>query len=449
MRSLLLLALLACASAQISVPSKSAGRKLKSNKAPGAAPPAATPATQKKMPNSPQSPIATYFKTLPETTKTSLSSLMKEQRKVKDIPDAAVKNSTRKTILERIKALLGAGFGDYRKARDATTSHKPSSKATPALVDPPPVAATGVPKKISGKKKKKTAAFSSNATDFQTAGFLVVQTPHTTYEAPADATFPMGRTIHVRRADAMNQTDSRFHDCLSRVGGAADVHGGLQTYVTVCPRKASGPAPPVLRPHDPRLIVCLPPLYGRVSRGRLLTFWSHHKALGASVLLLYTTAPIPNTTWLPPPVKQIVVPWSNDGQAWSNSQVWVINDCIQRSASMGYTHALNCDFDEFLVISELLRAQNRSLRSILRADVDVFRAHRYNKSSRGKHITRTASVWTAQVHEMSKLTCFTSADPSRCDKADGSSVAIRHKRLQPKRGPPQEGTFSQLLTFVD
>ena len=119
---------------------------------------------------------------------------------------------------------------------------------------------------------------------------------------------------------------------------------------------------------------------------------------------------------------------------------------------MGYTHALNCDFDEFLVISELLRAQNRSLRSILRADVDVFRArplHRYNNSSPGKHITRTASVWTAQVHEISKLTCFTSADPRSCDKADGSSVAIRHKRLQPKRGPPQEGTFSQLLTFVD
>ena len=298
----------------------------------------------------------------------------------------------------------------------------------------------------------KMASFSSNTTDVQTAGFLVVQTPHTTYEAPADATFPMGRTIHVRRADAMNQTGSRFHDCLSRDVGAADVHNGLQTYVTVCPRKASGPAPPVLRPHDPRLIVCLPPLYGRVSRGRLLTFWSHHKALGASMLLLYTTAPIPNITWLPPPVKQIVVPWSNDGQAHARSQVWVINDCIQRSASMGYTHALNCDFDEFLVISELLRAQNRSLRSILRADVDVFRArplHRYNNSSPGKHITRTASVWTAQVHEISKLTCFTSADPRGCDKADGSSVAIRHKRLQPKRGPPQEGTFSQLLTFVD
>ena len=164
MRSLLLLALLACASAQISVPSKSAGRKLKSNKTPGAAPPgvdmppAATPATGKKMPNSPQSPIATYFKTLPAATKTSLSSLMKEQRKVKDIPDAAVKSSTRKTILEKVKALLGAGFTDYRKARDATTTHKPSSKATPALVAPPPVAATGVPKKTSGKKKKKTAA---------------------------------------------------------------------------------------------------------------------------------------------------------------------------------------------------------------------------------------------------------------------------------------------------
>ena len=113
------------------------------------------------------------------------------------------------------------------------------------------------------------------------------------------------------------------------------------------------------------------------------------------MLLLYTTAPIPNITWLPPPVKQIVVPWSNDGQAWSNSQVWVINDCIQRSASMGYTHALNCDFDEFLVISELLRAQNRSLRSILRADVDVFRACPLH---RGSTLIDLLSYTTMDLH---------------------------------------------------
>jgi len=162
----ILLALLTCVSAEqfVGVPSKSAGRKLKSNKASAAATaPVAMPVVPnmgttkpkpKGMPKAPQSPIAMYFKSLPETTKSGLSNLMKEQRKVKDIADEAVKNSTRKSVNDKIKALLSTGYTEYRKARDAT--HPPTKKpSTPGMKPPMPAAGSAAPM---AKKKKSMGA---------------------------------------------------------------------------------------------------------------------------------------------------------------------------------------------------------------------------------------------------------------------------------------------------
>ena len=274
---------------------------------------------------------------------------------------------------------------------------------------------------------------------YQSGTLTVVEAPHTMYAMPADAAFPTGRMTHVHRGDALDaRADPRFRDCRTRDIGAADVHGLLQPYVTVCPLDKSSPGPPPRPPKSVSLAVCLPPLYDRVSRGHLSRFWSYHKALGASLLQLYTTEPLTNVSWLEPPVNQIVVPWANDGKAWARSQAWAINDCIQRSASMGYTHALSCDFDEFVVVSKKMRSQNTSLRAILRADIDVFQLRPltwYEGASPGKHITRTASVWIAPIHPAGRFACFESKDPDgRCGKVTPWPLALQHKRLHSSKG---------------
>ena len=124
------------------------------------------PAKKPKMPSAPQSPIGSYFKSLPETTKTSLSNLMKEQRKVKGITDEAVKNSTRKAINDKIKVLLGSSYPQYRKARDAThpPTKKPSTgtpKPSTGMPKPPMSAAGGAPPMP--KKKKTTTGVATPA----------------------------------------------------------------------------------------------------------------------------------------------------------------------------------------------------------------------------------------------------------------------------------------------
>ena len=133
----------------------------------------------------------------------------------------------------------------------------------------------------------------------------------------------------------------------------ADVLVALRGKLKV-PSQAPRQGAATTAPQQPRadtIAMCIPPLYGEYLRKTeaLDAHLSYHRSLGVSWTFVYTTVPL--VEWRRPANTTLLhLPWVWSVAIHQRAQNWMINDCIQRSSSHGYTWALNIDLDEYVVL---------------------------------------------------------------------------------------------------
>ena len=226
-------------------------------------------------------------------------------------------------------------------------------------------------------------------------------------------------------------------DCLeASVGDAheyADVLVALCGASSKCPHKHRDKAQQQQPPQQLRadtIAMCIPPLYGEYLRKTeaLDAHLSYHRSLGVAWTFVYTTVPL--VDWRRPANTTLLhLPWVWSVAIHQRAQNWMINDCIQRSSSHGYTWALNIDLDEYVVLPretptllalantagvgiDVLTFGSRPGSSI--EDAATRKPHCNVAKSREqclwyhglrKHLTRTDFIWRAVVHGVGDTCC--------------------------------------------
>jgi hypothetical protein len=188
------------------------------------------------------------------------------------------------------------------------------------------------------------------------------------------------------------------------------------------------------------IALCVPPLYGAPAVVHTaVRHAAYHQSLGVSWTFLYSTFEThdfaENTTLLH-------VAWVHQVRTHQRGQLFQINDCLHRAASLGFKWTLNLDTDEHVV---LLRQHQHSLHDLIGVGTDGRRGERWDvirirprpcqgtppltsrevngtsswfygcgrRTTRYKYLSRTTTVTATNIHGTS-LSC----DERRCRVLD-------------------------------
>ena len=120
-----------------------------------------------------------------------------------------------------------------------------------------------------------------------------------------------------------------------------------RVYVTICPRNVvKVPSQPVNG-----FAACIPPLYGNISTGEVSSYINYHKSIGIQHFFFYFTncSQEQNIIFDDFRISTICTPWVNHvRKIHQRGQLFHMNDCIHRAASIGWKWVLLNDLDERL-----------------------------------------------------------------------------------------------------